>query len=197
MGKSNLFKEEVKSQVLGESVTHKENKQELQKLKRKLKKLGTDISDTTQSIVKLETDRILKRRNPEEVLLIIKDIEEVRIDLESQREKVRDQIHSIESEVKWTDWVGHFGERITKMNEFSDQEKHEFMKGVLESITVHTLDTQTHRLKLEFKIPYIHDSLEWIDKKNKKLGYNLKDGIKKLEMEIDSGKKLIRGEKGS
>jgi len=172
MEDSNLFKEEVKNQVLGVSVTHKENKQELQKLKRKLKKLDTEISDTTKSIANLETDRILNRRRTEEVEIVIHNIEEVRVDLESQREELRQKIHSIESEVRWTDWVSHFGDRISKMNEFSDKEKHDFLKGVLESITVQTLDTQTHQLKLKFKIPYINDSLEWIDPDNKKLGYN-------------------------
>jgi chromosome segregation ATPase len=197
MEDSNLFKEEVKNQIIGESVTYKDNKKELQTLKRKLKRLDTDISDTTKSIVNLETDRILNRRRSEEVEQILKNVEEVRIELESQRENVRSKIHSIESEVRWTDWVSQFGDRINKMSEFTEEEKYEFLKGVLESITVNTLDKQTHTLKLDFKIPYVNDSLEWVDKNNKKLGYNLKDGIKEFEVEIDSGKKVIPVEKGS
>jgi site-specific DNA recombinase len=197
MEQSNLFKEEVKTQIMGETVTHKDNKQDLRKLKRKLKRLDTDISDTTKSIVNLETDRILNRRRIEEVEEIIKNVEEVRIDLESQREEIRNQIHSIESEVRWVDWVGQFGDRINKMNEFTEEEKHQFLKGVIEKITVYTLNTQTHRLKLEFKIPYVNDSLQWIDENNKKLGYNLIDGVKEMDVEIDSLKKVTPGDMGS
>lgn len=190
MSESNLFKEEIKSQVLGESVTHSEKKNDLEKLIRKLKKLDTEISDTTQSLINLETDRIIKRRNPKEIVSIIKNIEDIRIDLESKREIVRNQIHSIESEVRWTDWVSQFGERITKMSDFTDEEKHEFLKGVIEKITVYTVDPQTHRLKLEFKIPYVNDSLKWRDDNNKKLGYDIINGFNELEIEIDSGKKI-------
>ena len=197
MSESNLFKTEVKRQIMGESVSHQENQQEIQKMKRKLKRLDREISDTTQSIVKLESDRILKKRNPEEVLLIIKDIEGVRIDLESQRDEAREKLHSLESEDKWIDWVGQFGERIVKMNEFTDEEKHEFLKGVLERITVHTLDTQTHKLRLEFKVPYVKDTFEWIDNKNKKLGSKVKEGFKIIDVEIDSLKKVIPGGTGS
>ena len=57
--------------------------------------------------------------------------------------------------------------------------------------SVYTLDTKTHRLKLEFRISYVNDSLEWIDTKNKKSGHILIDGVKGFEMEIDSSKKVI------
>lgn len=191
MEDSNLFKEEIKSQIMGESVSHTENITEIQKLKRRLRKLDTEISDITKSLTNLETDRILKKRKPEEILVIIKNIEDERIDVESKREDVRKKIHSLESEVRWTDWVSQFGERINKMSEFSDEEKHEFLRGVIEKITVYTLDSQTHRLKIEFKIPYVNDSLKWRDDNNKKLGYDIINGFSQLEVEINSGKKII------
>jgi len=79
---SNLFKEEVKKQVMGESITHRDQSEQIKKLKRKLKVVEKDISDVTNSIVNLETDKILKRRDRQELEQILKNVEDARIELE-------------------------------------------------------------------------------------------------------------------
>jgi len=187
---SNLFKEEVKKQVMGESITHKDQSDEIKKLRRKLKAVEKDISDVTSSIVNLETDKILKRRDRHELDRILKNVEDARIELEAQREQLKVQLHGLENQTRWTDWLSKFGDRLGAMAEFAVQERHEFLKGVIDHIVVKTLDKQSHELVIRFKIPYVNDQLVWRNPNRKSLGYDLKDGDFGISVDIDTKKKI-------
>lgn len=187
---SNLFKEEVKKQVMGESITHKDQSDEIKKLRRKLKVVEKDISDVTSSIVNLEMDKILKRRDRHELDRILKNVEDARIDLEAQQEQLKVQLHGLENQTRWTDWLSKFGDRLGAMAEFVPQERHEFLKGVIDHIVVKTLDKQSHELVIRFKIPYVNDRLVWRDPSRKSLGYDLADGDFSIDVGIDTKKKM-------
>jgi site-specific DNA recombinase len=189
LSKSHIFKEEIRSQVFGSSSSYENHQEELKNLKRKLKKIDTEVKDVTNSIVNLETDRILKRRNSNEIKSIIENIESVRLELESQRENLKQEIYSIENRSTWIDWIGEFGSRINEISEFTSLEKNKFLKGVINKILVTTKDTQTHELELTFKIPYVEDSLVYKDKENKKLGYELRNGKRNLTLPLNTSKK--------
>jgi len=189
LSKSHIFKEEIRSQVFGSSPSYDNHQEELKNLKRKLKKIDTEVKDVTNSIVNLETDRILKRRNSNEIKSIIENIESVRLELESQRENLKQEIYSIENRSTWIDWIGEFGSRINEISEFTSLEKNKFLKGVINKILVTTKDTQTHELELTFKIPYVEDSLVYKDKENKKLGYDLRNGKRNITLPLNTSKK--------
>ena len=189
LSKSHIFKEEIRSQVFGSSSSYESHQEELKNLKRKLKKIDTEVKDVTNSIVNLETDRILKRRNSNEIKSIIENIESVRLELESQRENLKQEIYSIENRSTWIDWIGEFGSRINEISEFTSLEKNKFLKGVINKILVTTKDIQTHELELIFKIPYVKDSLVYKDKENKKLGYDLRNGKRNLTLPLNTSKK--------
>lgn len=186
---SHHFKEEIRTQVFGVSSTHSENQEEFKGLKRKLKKLDTAYSDATKTVVNLETDGLLKRRNASEVNDILKNVENYLMEIKSEREALQQKIYSIENQTRWVDWISKFGDRINQMSEFTPEEKKNFLLGVIERIGVQTLDTQTHELNLKFRIPYVNDSLVWKSRTDKSMGYKIKDGVKDISMEIDTGKK--------
>ncbi len=187
LSKSHQFKEEIKRQVLGEQSLDSQN-EEIRKLKVKLKKVQTEISDVSNSIVNLETDTILKRRNSIELDKILKNVEGVRQKLESDKEELEQKIQSFETRSKWVDWISDFGNRINKMSDFDIQEKYRFLKGVLDRIEVKTVDTQKHELKLFFTVPYVNDSLEKSSKNGLK-SYVVREGKKELFLPIDISKK--------
>lgn len=192
LSKSHIFKEEIRSQVFGSSKSYDDHQDELKNLRRKLKRLETEIKDVTTSIVNLETDRILKRRNSNELKSIIENVESVRLDLESQKENVKQEIYSIENRSTWINWIGEFGNRINEMSDFSEEEKNKFLKGVINKILVKTKDTQTHELLINFKVPYVKDSLVYKDVKNKKKGYTVKNGKKDLKLPLNPSKKSLK-----
>jgi len=194
--KSNLFKEEVKSQSMVSNSKHSDKKDSIRKLSRKLKEIDRDISEVSNTIVNLETDRILKRRDSTELSKILTNVETYRIELESDREIVKDKLYHLESKKQWVDWISKFSDRIDKMGDFSPKEKHEFLNGVIDNITVSTLDTRTHEVIIKFKIPYVEDSIKWNDKSNKSKGYTVEDGGFEIGVEIDTSKKFIPNQQG-
>jgi len=139
--------------------------------------------------VNIETDRFLKRRNPEELARIIQNVESERQRLEAKRDELSDEVHRLESQTKWVTWVAKFGERIEKMIDFSPSEKQIFLRGVIDKISVSTLDKQRHELSLHFKIPYVNDKLIWKDERYKSKGYSLVEGVSEVSVDIDSSKK--------
>ena len=78
------------------------------------------------------------------------------------------------------------------MQGFSEQEKQFFLRGVIEKISVTTLDKQEHELVIRFKIPYVNDTFEWKNTKARGQGYILGDGEKKVSVDIDTLKKTPR-----
>ena len=60
------------------------------------------------------------------------------------RDELSDEVHKLESQTKWVTWVAKFGERIEKMVDFSPTEKQLFLRGVIDKISVSTLDKQRH-----------------------------------------------------
>ena len=139
--------------------------------------------------INLETDNILKRRNSNELQAIIENVESERTRLQSVKEQNSLQIHTLETKSKWLDWFSKFGEKIEKMQGFSEQEKQLFLRGVIEKITVSTLDKQAHEVLINFKIPYVNDTFEWKNSRAKGQGYKLGDGQKEVSVDIDSSKK--------
>lgn len=187
--RSHHFKEEIRTKVLGASLTHSDKQDKLKTFKRKLKSLDTAFADATNTVVNLETDALLKRRNATEVSSIMKNVEKYRMEIQSERETLRQQIYSIENQYRWVDWKSKFGDRINQMSEFSPEEKKNFLSGVIERIGVQTLDKQTHELHLKFRIPCVNDLLIWNNKTDKSKGYTIRDGVTDISVEIDSGKK--------
>jgi site-specific DNA recombinase len=191
LSESNLFKEEIKRKILGTSETHRDTRDEIKRLKKKKTALEKEIAETTKSIVALETDRIIKKRDPVEVKQIIENVEEYRLKLESEKETVDESIRGIETQNQWIDWVAKFGDRIQQLGDFSDREKHEFLKGIIDRIVVKTADKQTHELIVSFRLPYVNDHLWWYDSGDKSKGYRIEDGTNEIAVEVDSGKKSL------
>ena len=132
---------------------------------------------------------ILKRRNSKELQEIIVNVESERTRLQAVREQNALLIHTLETKSKWLDWFSKFGEKIEKMQGFSEQEKQLFLRGVIEKIIVSTLDKQAHEVVISFKIPYVNDTFEWKNPRAKGQGYKLGDGQKEVSVDIDSSKK--------
>ena len=191
LSKSHLFKEEIKKQVKGEDnsgVLLTRNEQ-INDLKKKNKQIQKEVEDITKTLIHLETDNILKRRNASELQAIIQNVESERTRLQAVKEQNALQIHTLETKSKWLDWFSKFGEKIEKMQGFSEQEKQLFLRGVIEKITVSTLDKQAHEVVISFKIPYVNDTFEWKNPRAKGQGYILGDGQKEVSVDLDTSKK--------
>ncbi len=191
ISKSHLYKDKEKGEILGVQQTLSEQKEEIQKLKTKLKSIETEISDLTASIVNLETDEILKRRTSTEVRKILVNVEDARHKCTSKKESLIQQIYSLENRSSWNDWVGEFGKRIVKMSDFSPEEKSKLLKVMIEKIVVQTVDIQNHELTIHFRLPYVNDALVRKKKPKKGDSYSVRKGVTEISVPLDSSKKSL------
>ena len=193
LSRSHLFKEEIKKQVKGEDNSGEllTRGDQINELKKKNKQIQKEVDDITKTLINLETDNILKRRNASELQAIIANVESERTRLLAVKEQNALQMHTLETKSKWLDWVSKFGEKIEKMQDFSETEKQLFLRGVVERITVSTLDTQAHEVVIRFKISYVNDTLEWKNKRARGQGYILGEGEKEVSVDIETQKKSL------
>ena len=183
LGRSHRFKEEVKRQVFPDGQAPNST-DEIAKLKRAKKKISAELADVTNSLITIETDKILKRRSADEIERIITSVENYRLELQSQQEEFDNQISSLQSRTRWVNWLQKFSEKVSKFAEFTPQERHDFLQGVLKRIVVLTADKQTHRLRLEFSVPYVDDSLTWSKARGGRKRYEINDGKTVAEVEL-------------
>ena len=94
--------------------------------------------------------------------------------------------------MKWIDWVEEFSDKIkTIRNEKDLNIRKKFLNGLVDRIIVNYIDKNTHTLRVFFKIPYINDRLIWKNEKNKKLGYEIKKGLKSVYINYDEKKLYV------
>ena len=67
--------------------------------------------------------------------------------------------------------------------------KLDFLSGVVEKITMNTVNKTTHELIIHFYFKCVKDRLKWKDITNKSLGYHLIKGSKDMSVQLVSLKK--------
>ncbi len=187
---STHFKEKVKREVFSEQPMFNQQKGEILKLKKTLKKYEAESKDLKVTLVNVHTDKLLKKTDKEDVDKVIENIEKYRIELDGKIEDTKSRIIQYETKKKWVDWVAEFGNKVEKFGDFSDEDKKKLLSNIVEKIEVETVDKQAHKLLIHFHLPYVDDSFEWINKAKKSLGYKINDGKKVKEIRLVTLKKI-------
>ncbi len=190
VSKSHLFKEGIKVNSLQDN-SHKLSDENIKKLRTRLGKIEKELGNLSNTIVTLETDKIIKSRNTDEVSRILENVERHKISLEGEREEITDKLLKERQDQKWVDWVKEFGDRVQELNspEFDVEQKKKFLDGIVEKIEVRNTDIQTHELQIFFKLPYVGDQIIWKNERNKSEGYKIKRGRKSTKVVYDLLKK--------
>ena len=177
LSESNLYRETIKLAILPsdkeKELTKKNNKNTEDKIKRLRKELET-IQD---AITKQHTTRLLVE-NTKQIDAIIKELEKRELETKSNLEDIQETLDNVTTKEKWIDWFLEFGNKIQDLRtaKLTVEHQNEFLKGVVESITVKEKDKTTHSITIKFKEPFVDDRLEWINVKRKSLGYKLTKG---------------------
>ena len=186
-----LFKEEFKIELLSNSSVSKDMDL-IKNEERKLKKLDKEIKEVNNTIIDLETEKLLKKRSKDEVEKVIKNIEDHRLDLERKKENIENIIKGNKENIKWVDWVNEFSDKIGDLRNVSEiSERRNFLNGLIDRIIVNSDNLRSSKLRVFFKIPYINDELIWKDKKDKSKGYDVIKGKKTLIIDLDEKLKKV------
>lgn len=189
LSESNLFKEEVKQSVLGKKRTHQMNNDLRTKLERQIKKIKKELKEADEQIVNLNVDKLIGITDSGDIKAIISRLEEYRTDLESSLLSNQEDLERARGETQWVDWVKEFGNRLSDvMDETSPiEERKRFIEGVVDSIVVTHNEKQSVSLEITLNYPYVGDKLVYIDPKNRRKGYKIKDGKNYLKKDLTPG----------
>jgi DNA invertase Pin-like site-specific DNA recombinase len=189
---SHLFKEDIKNELLGSSYYRKTIFDE-KKSEKRLKLIEKDIENVNNKIIALETEQLLQEKTKSDIKKILKSLEEYKLNKQSEREELIGTLDGFKKQSKWVYWVKEFSSKIENLRseQFTPQMKLDFLSGIVDKITVNTVNKNTHELVIHFYFDYVKDGLKWKDLTNKSLGYNLTKGSKDMSVQLVSLKKEL------
>jgi len=151
----------------------------------KIKTLQKLIAKLEDSLMELESDRLMGKVSIAQYPKIKAIITEEKVDSEAEVEKIQRLIADAQQQKSWIDWVGKFRKKIDAYKSFTPEQKKELLQGLVTVIDVHLIDNQTHWLEVQFQLPLVDDNIEHFDV-TKKSEYAVKDGTNALMIEMNS-----------
>lgn len=180
LSNSNLYKEQIKKNVLGETVSYSKSMKNENNKKNKIRRLETEIKSITENIVNLEVQkRTDSNIDIEQTDKIIKGMEEVLINKKLENEELNNEVEEGINNRKFIDWVSLFENHIKSLNNIKDNnidDKKNIINGMIDKIEVSQKPNNLTELELHFKLPIVNDDLVWRNSNNKKEGYDLVEG---------------------
>ena len=131
LSKSHLHKEKFKNEVLGTTENYKKQSNRLKTFRRRKNKLENEISEMKESIIRLETDKVLKKRSPEELEKIISGVEENRLGLIRELEGLQSAIYGISSSMNCVNWAQKISKRIDDSDLLTPEERKDFLENTI------------------------------------------------------------------
>ena len=159
------------------------------RLERSRKSLKKDLFEIEQTITDFETSILLKRHsgNPDQIR------EKLNQELDFVKQKIvkvdQEEKHLRDSQ-RWVNWLDKFESDVDSKKVYSNEEKKEFLVGVVENIVVHfDRDKNKHSLEIEFNLPIVHDELSYENPEKHIEGWEVLGGDTRFvnEMEVSKG----------
>lgn len=183
---SSVLREEVKWKILHESgAPLAKSEEDIRLLERSIKKIQRDLEQAKQA----QADLVMSHHSGElkaDIYKIALARSKEKIEnLEIQQANIQVQIRGNAENKKWVNWVGLYGEQIQSKNELSDEEKRDYLTGLIERISVkYIAEKNEHQLTLQFHMAIVNDGITWNDPDNRRKGYKVKKGKKTTSLEV-------------
>ena len=173
LSESNLFREKIKQETLGDK-SIRQSTIDMKRVQTQIDRVEGDISKVTDSIVNLNTERLLGNVQEQDIEKIISNLEKRRGEFETRRDELVSSLDTERQSRVWVDWLKEFGDRVNRLKDgsLSISDRKRFLKGVVEKIDVTSVDKQKHKFDIKFAFPCVNDGLT----KNNKGKFKVKDG---------------------
>lgn len=120
----------------------------------------TEKTELSNAITKIETDRVMERISADQKKDILKNINEELTTVNEQLKQINRKIKTLADSQKWIDWVGEFKKTYAKVDDFTEEQKQNYLQGIVERIDVKLEgDTNNHLLSIKFRYPIVADRL--------------------------------------
>ena len=192
--KTQVFEmEQPYSEVFGtdsKSVNQKKKKEQ-----KKLTDLQREYDTIEETIIQRQTDLILTKgrgRGDPTMRRIIEVLQGRRSVVQEEIELLNRRIHGEEVSRKWVTWLEKFRTKMDRLDSMDVEDRKEFLKGVVERISVTNTETQKHRIEIEFKFPYVGDKVVYKNQSTNKGEYRVVGGRTTKIMEENLLKKVYK-----
>jgi DNA invertase Pin-like site-specific DNA recombinase len=178
VSKSSILKQGFKDEVLKSKFAgDAETARELKNQKTKSNRLKKDLQQVQTSIADNETNNLLKKYDGEVYSIIKNNLDAELKSKKDEVEQTRLRIKELGNQQRWLDWVEKYADQVGAMDDFSNDDKKEYLDGILDRIEV-VLDKETndHHLDITFAMGLVGDGIEYHDPKNKSVGYTVIEG---------------------
>ena len=211
MEKTDKFVVDKIKQVMKDSVTLKERfkedilkykgdrqeevEGEIKILEKDIKLIDKDLDQVVKSISINEINHMTKKQDTPVYKEVKKGLDEERERLNSLKEGLVKQIHELDNQSDWIDWISKYGKDVSEKMSNVDTK---MLEGILKDIVVYPTFSKNrdkeikqvgHMMKIKLKLPIVNDKLEYLDPKKKSKGYTIKKGKTTVEdtLEISQG----------
>ena len=180
---SSLLREEVKQRTLKQAGVIVRSDSEVKALQSKMRRLQKEHQRLGDGLGTLEANRVIRglsdasfvtasERIKDEIGKIEEELASLRIDLEGPSQSRR-----------WVDWLKSFGDEIKKLDALTDQQKKDYLTGLVKRIDVSYKEQQRqHTLKLTLHLPIVDDGIRYTGKGNSRKEYELVNGKDKISV---------------
>jgi hypothetical protein len=146
--------------------------------------LKKEQKEIDQTITDFETSILLKRFSG--------DADKIRGKLNRELDLVKDKLRDLDlqekrlrDEQRWVNWLDHFEQDMESKRDYSNEEKKEFLEGILERIVVHyDKDQNQHSLEIEFNLPIVQDELSYLNPGRPIDGWKVLEGSSRIESDL-------------
>ena len=178
VAKSSTLKEGFKTEVLqSKFATDEEIKSELKNQKTKSQRLRKELGRIQSSIADLETNNLLQKYDAEVYSKIITNLNEESVKKKDEIEQTRLRVLELGREHKWWDWVEKHAGKVDELVEYTDQEKREYLEGIVDRIEVFmSKETKDHYLDIVFQLRLVDDGVQYLDENDKYAGFQIVEG---------------------
>lgn len=181
-----MMKEEVRKSALFLGGSGYLKEKDRKSLEAKARSFAKKIVKLDDALTSLESERLMGKITMTQYPVIKGNISMERIGVERQIEAIEQQLAGQMQQKQWVDWLKRFQAEIQKYELSTPDQKQEILRGLLTSIEVNLVDSHTHRLDIQFRLPLVDDELKYKDPAKKSLGYTVRQGSQTLSIEKKS-----------
>lgn len=176
--KSSVLKEQVKQRVLKEQgISTLYDPDQAKRAQAKLRRLQRELKTSEEVLGNLIAQRLLQQMNDTSYQTTVQRVTEEKDRLVAAINAIQLELRGETERRKWVDWIDAFGAEVKNTNQFTDEQRRDYIAGIVERIDVKWLkETRQHELTIRFRLPIVGDGIEWKNPKQKSLGYALVEG---------------------
>jgi len=182
---STYLKEQFKLDILSnKELDGSSIKIEKKRLENKVKKLQGSIEHTISNISLIEFEIIQGKKDKKVGENILKLLVDERKQLTKDYQDTFSRIEELDKNKDWVDWLEKYGDDL-RVKTSTHSKRREFIEGLVNKVVVdveHSKDRDGNKIQvgqtltIHFKVKIVKDKIEYYDKNNKSLGYEIVKG---------------------